>query len=291
LASNSAGNAYHLAMVRSTLAFVTFFIAFAALASAALDWDAFATYDSFAKLSQEHAMELIGERLSPMGTGTIPPRESFVTVAIDGAAGSGKTSTARAVAERFGYAFASTGEHYRTLARLLIDCAIGPDDANAVRRKVMSLSPSTIFRGRCAHMAIDNKIPSEESLRNGEINGAVCNYAAIAELRNFLHRYQRQLPAAAMAAGFRGIVLEGRDMTSTVFPDATVKVHLQADLAQREKRRAAEGVDDNIVERDRLDSAQLGRAKGVWCIDGTNLSLDEVVELIAKRIETAVKSD
>ncbi|MDR2667690.1 MAG: (d)CMP kinase, partial [Puniceicoccales bacterium] len=209
--------------------------------SAAIDYGAFTTYGSFEDLRLEHELQVMDElfgapnRLTPNGS-------DFVTVAIDGAAGSGKTSTAKALAERCGFAFASTGEHYRVLARLFIDEGIGAADEAAMARRLIALRPSTIFTGNCAHIAFSGRIYGEDRLRSAEVNGAVSKYAAVAALRNFLCSYQRQLPAIAMAAGFRGIVLEGRDVTSVVFPDADLRAYLHVDVDERKRRRAGEGL-------------------------------------------------
>ena len=250
----------------------------------AIDYGAFAIYDSFGDLHLEHKIELISDRLHAREK-LIPDGSNFISVAIDGAAGSGKTSTARALAGMCGFAFASTGEHYRLLARLFFDEAIGVDDEVEIARRLMALRPSTIFIGNCAHMALNGKSYGADSLRSAEINGVVSRYASVAALREFLRRYQRQLPAAAMAAGFRGIVVEGRDVTSVVFPDANLRAYLHVDQGERERRRALEGLVDDVAERDRLDSERLNLAGGVWRVDGTGLDIDGVVDLICKRME------
>ena len=112
--------------------------------------------------------------------------------------------------------------------------------------------------------------------------------AAIPALRTALMAYQRGQAGVARAHGFRGLVMEGRDIGSVIFPDADFRFFLQADLAERKRRREDEGRVDKIQERDRLDlsrpTAPLACPPGAIAIDSTHLSLDEVVAAAAKLI-------
>ncbi|MDR0340407.1 MAG: (d)CMP kinase [Puniceicoccales bacterium] len=250
-----------------------------------LDWDAFATYGSFEDLRREQEREMLEERLNSMDQIKLGQRDGFVTVAIDGAAGSGKTSTARALAERCGYASVSTGEHYRALAALFLAEHIPVADEAALEARLRQLQLSTIFCGSRAWIAVNGKTFSESELRSPAVTEAVPAYASRPVLRRFLHDYERQLPAAARAAGFKGIVMEGRDVASAVVPDGDLRVYLEVGLEERAKRRAREGIVDNVAERDRRDRKQMGPAKGVWHLDGTGLSLEEVVALLQSRLQ------
>jgi cytidylate kinase len=211
--------------------------------------------------------------------------DGFVVVAIDGGAGSGKTSTARAVARARGFAFASTGEHYRVLACHLRELGIGADAPEAIGRALGKLYPTTIFTENRAHFTLDGRIPSDERLRRPEITAAVANYARVPALRAFLHNYQRELPAVARAAGFPGLVVEGRDMTTAVFPRATLRYFLRVAEGERVRRRKREKVYDNISARDGLDREHLTPAAGVAVIDGTGRTLEEVVAIIGGDLE------
>jgi cytidylate kinase len=254
--------------------------------AARLDWDAFTTYGSFADLRREQEKEILEGHLEEIqrGRDPLPSGSKFVAVAIDGAAGSGKTSTARALAQFCGYAFISTGEHYRSISHFLLGEHILASDVVNVTQRLRTLRLSTIFRGCCGHIAINGKVRESEDLRSPEINRAVPSYAAIPVLRNFLHRYERQLPKVAMAAGFGGVVLEGRDVATAVLPEAQLRIYLDVDLEERTRRRAREGLVDDVAERDRRDRQQMEPAKGVWHIDGTNLTLEEVVAVLRGRL-------
>jgi cytidylate kinase len=209
----------------------------------------------------------------------------FVLIAIDGGAGSGKTSTARVIAERNNFAFVSTGEHYRILTRYLAEENISPGNAAALRGALGRLRPTTQFIGNQAHMCLDGTVVPAEELHNGVINTIVADYAQNPTLREFLHDYQRQLPQTAQAVGYAGLVIEGRDMTSAVFPEADLCVFLDADPRTRQLRRKMEGIADDIHARDTKDSPRLQRRDGMLYVDSTELSLDEVVSIIQKEIQ------
>ncbi|MDR3316956.1 MAG: (d)CMP kinase [Puniceicoccales bacterium] len=254
-----------------------------------VDWDlcvVHGDYDSLRRQQDEETWMAWAKEAAAAVEGYYPlERENFQVIAIDGGAGSGKTTTARALAERCGFAFVSTGEHYRLLTHFFLKENISARLSDAVEKRLRSLRPTTIFQGNRAHLSLDGRLVSDRELRRPEINDAVPDYAAIPAVRKFLHAYERELPLAALSAGFRGIVAEGRDVTGTVFPDAILRVCLMADLDERARRRAREGVRDDVADRDRRDSEQMQLPEGIWCIDSTHLSLEEVVELLRQRLE------
>ena len=118
--------------------------------------------------------------------------------------------------------------------------------------------------------------------------------AAIPEVRAALLAYQRGQAEAARSGGFSGLVMEGRDIGSVIFPDADFRFFLQADPAERERRRQRQGQQDQVAERDRLDSsrktAPLSRSESAVAIDTTFLTIAEVVALMAGAIEPALKA-
>jgi cytidylate kinase len=245
--------------------------------------DGFVRFDSFQELLEAHQREFLEEKMrTPQPA---PQRDKFVLVAIDGGAGSGKTSTARAVAERNNFAFASTGEHYRVLTRYLAEVNISPGNVMALRRALAELRPTTQFISNQAHMSLDGTVVPSEELHNGVINIIVADYAQSPLLREFLHDYQRQLPQVAQTVGYKGLVIEGRDMTSVVFPGADLCIFLDADPEARQRRRQMEGIADDIHARDTKDSPQLRRRDGVLYVDSTELSLEEVVLIIQGEVQ------
>jgi 3-phosphoshikimate 1-carboxyvinyltransferase len=214
-------------------------------------------------------------------------KSHFIIVAIDGGAASGKSSTARALAGRFNLLHVDTGSFYRAVTAELLQRGVSKTDLPAVRAALAQLHLGTRLEGRQAVMEINGRAAGDE-IRGTAVNEAVSHFAAIPELRTALMAYQRGQAGVARSNGFRGLVMEGRDIGSVIFPDADFRFFLQADLAERKRRREDEGRVDKIQERDRLDlsrpTAPLACPPGAIAIDSTHLSLDEVVETAAKLI-------
>jgi cytidylate kinase len=209
----------------------------------------------------------------------------FIIVAIDGGAASGKSSTARALAARFNLLHVDTGSFYRAVTSELLRRGVRTEDLPAVHAALPQLRLATRVEGRTAVMEINGRTAGDE-IRGEAVNAAVSYFAAIPGLRTALMAYQRGQADVARAHGFRGLVIEGRDIGSVIFPDADFRFFLQADLAERKRRREDEGRVDKIQERDRLDlsrpTAPLACPPGAIAIDSTHLSLDEVVATAAK---------
>ena len=231
---------------------------------------------------------LDGLRPAPGPTGAGPA--GFIIVAIDGGAASGKSSTSRALSERFHLLHVDTGSHYRFVTQQLLARGVPADDEPAVETALRFLSLGTHVAGRSAVIEINGAGPGEE-IRSQVVNENVSRYSALPAVRRFLLDYQRSQAAIARRQGFRGLVMEGRDIGSVIFPDADFRFFLQADPAERGRRRAAEGQADSIHERDRIDSsrkaAPLTCPPGATSVDSTFLTLPEVIErltlLIAPR--------
>jgi cytidylate kinase len=215
------------------------------------------------------------------------PEKPFIIVAIDGGAASGKSSTSRALGERFNLLHSDTGSYYRALTAEMLRRGVAPQDLAAVRAALGEIRLGTRITGRSAQMEISGGVPAD-GIRSREVNDAVSHFAAIPELRSALLGYQRGQADAARKGGFRGLVMEGRDIGSVIFPDADFRFFLHADPAERERRREREGQADQVAERDRLDSsrktAPLFLSEGAVSIDTTRLSLAEVTEAMAALI-------
>jgi cytidylate kinase len=204
-----------------------------------------------------------------------------ILVTIDGPAGSGKSSVARAVAGRLGVVNLNTGAVYRAVALLALrenaDLADGPGLAELARR--VELDPDGA--------SIDGARVSEPALRTPEVSAAASKVSAQAELREVLLPVQRS--AAGKARGQGGAVVEGRDIGTVVLPNAELKVYLSAAPEERARRRATqtgrEGeldrIRDAIARRDRQDSERevspLRPAEDAVVLDTTTLSLEEVI--------------
>lgn len=213
----------------------------------------------------------------------------FIIVAIDGGAASGKSSSSRTLSERFNLLHVDTGSYYRALTAEMLRAGVPVTDVDAVRRTLTGLSLGTRINGRSAEMEIGGR-PVADDIRSGTVNEHVSHFAAIPEVRNALLTYQRSQADIARSRGFQGLVMEGRDIGSIIFPDADFRFFLHADPAERARRRANEGQQDSIRERDRLDSsrknAPLACPAGAVSIDTTQLNLAEVVEAMAAPIAT-----
>ncbi len=215
-------------------------------------------------------------------------------IAVDGPAGSGKSSVCRAVAVRLGLRYLDTGAMYRAMTWAMLDAAIDVDDADAVAQhaEVVRIMSGTNPAGPTIHVG---QTDVAEPIRGDDVTGAVSAVSAVPSVRELLVAIQRAEVAAAHEAG-HGIVVEGRDITSVVLPDADVRLFVTADPAVRAARRAAQdagrgkdGVDvrqteTDLLARDAKDSTReaspLVVAPGVVVLDTSDLTLDQVVERI-----------
>lgn len=213
---------------------------------------------------------------------------AFIIVAIDGGAASGKSSSSRTLSERFNLLHVDTGSFYRAITAELLRLGVAAADLPAVQAAVQRLALGTRVAGRSAQMEIGGRVVPDPEIRTKQVNDNVSHFAAIPEVRSALLAYQRGQADVAKARGFRGVVMEGRDIGSVIFPNADFRFFLHADPEERARRRASEGGQDSIRERDRLDSsrktAPLACPAGAVSIDSTHLTLAEVVELIAAPI-------
>lgn len=211
----------------------------------------------------------------------------FLIVAIDGGAASGKSSSSRTLSERFNLLHVDTGSFYRAITAELLRRHVPAGDPAAVYQALAQLDLGTRVEGRSALMTIGGRVAGDE-IRSREVNDHVSHFAAIPELRAALLAYQRSQANVARGHGFRGLVMEGRDIGSVIFPDADFRFFLHADPAERARRRAQEGQQDSISERDRLDSsrksAPLTCPANAISIDTTHLTLPQVVEQMAAAI-------
>jgi len=220
-------------------------------------------------------------------------RTKFVAVAVDGGAASGKSSTAKVVAHDLGLLHVDTGAHYRAVTRALLDAGARAEDVASVLSALAQLRLGSEISGISSIVTLDGHRPVDASLRSEDVNAAVSKFAALPAVRNFLLAYQRSQVALGQAAGFAGVIMEGRDIGSVVLPQAEVRVFLQADPLARAQRRAAEGQTDAVAQRDLLDStratAPLVCPEGATRIDNTHLPLVEVVAQVKALIQSVAR--
>ncbi len=217
----------------------------------------------------------------------LPP----IIIAIDGGAASGKSSSSKILAERFNLLHVDTGSFYRQITNELLQQEIAHTDQAGLENALAGLKLTTQLDGRSAQMLINGEAAGDE-IRSQTVNENVSHYAAIPSVRQTLLGYQRGQVAVAQEHGFQGLIMEGRDIGSVIFPEADFRFFLHADPAERAKRRAAEGQTDSIVERDRIDSSR--KASPLTCpdgandIDSTHLTLNEVVAKMSDSIATQI---
>ena len=205
-------------------------------------------------------------------------------VAIDGPAGSGKSTVAFMLAERLGFLYLDTGAMYRALTWLARRDGFEFDDGPALAELARDHPVSFSVEGKVAIAGED----VSAQIREAEIDRLVPVVARHPEVREVMRARQRSLGAAGDS------VIEGRDIGSVVAPDAEVKVFLVADEGERARRRSADrpgvGADTlaaDLRRRDERDAVNTQPAEDAVVLDTTELNVDEVVELIAKLVEGA----
>ncbi len=216
------------------------------------------------------------------------PAPAFLIIAIDGGAASGKSTSSKVLADRFNLLHVDTGSFYRGVTAEFLRLAVGAKDLPAVVAAAPALRFGTRLHGRSALMEIGGRVVPDAEIRSRIVNDNVSHFAAIPEVRAALLAYQRGQADVARAHHFRGVVMEGRDIGSVIFPDADFRFFLHADPMERARRRASEGGQDSIAERDRIDStrktAPLACPVGAVSIDTTLLTPAQVVETLAAPI-------
>ena len=213
-------------------------------------------------------------------------------IAIDGPAGSGKSSTAKAVAERLGFRHLDSGAFYRAITYAALDAGIPPavwPNLDAAALNELDIHAEVADRDVVFYLG-GKDVTAE--IRSPEVNAHVSPMAAVPAVREWL---LSQLRATAMSSD---LVADGRDIGTVVFPDAAVKIFLIAQSETRAKRRLAETGNpapsstevqnevDRLGLRDRMDSsratAPLKQAPDAVVIDTTELSFEDQVEKIVK---------
>ena len=216
-------------------------------------------------------------------------KNKYIIIALDGAAGSGKSTTAQAICKKYKYIHVDTGLHYRAVSLHLLNLNISAEDAP----EYLLSSPlilSSKLDGFSVQLFIDGVHYPISELRTERMNREVSYYARLPEVRSLLLDYQRRLPDFGRKLGFSGVIMDGRDIGSVILPDADLKIYLHADLEVRQNRRLSDGERDSISARDQIDStrkvAPLACPEDALSIDTSELPLDQVLQLISHRISS-----
>lgn len=216
------------------------------------------------------------------------PDCSCLIIAIDGPAGSGKSTVARAVAQRLGINYLDTGALYRVVALWLNGRGVPPEESEHLKEELkelrIRLEGGKVYADGC---------DVTEAIRSPRVDAIVSAYSALPAVRERLLSIQRA------QVDCKGLVAEGRDMGTVVFPEARLKVFLTASAEERARRRWLESSDkgglsyeevlEQIKERDAFDSRRslspLKVASDARVIDTTGLSVDDVVDLILELVK------
>lgn len=216
-----------------------------------------------------------------------------LVIAIDGASGSGKSSTARGVATRLGLAYLDTGAMYRAVTVAYLDAGVDAADPDAISDAVAAADIVISTDPTDQWIKVNGRDVTDE-IRSQRISSNVSTVAVIPACRENLVARQRAIIEAAP----NGIVAEGRDITTVVAPDADVRLLLSADPEIRMARRKLDhggaiddaALRDQILRRDADDSTLVNfttAADGVVSLDGSLLSLDQVIDAV---VELAVST-
>jgi cytidylate kinase len=215
-----------------------------------------------------------------------------VVVAVDGPAGSGKSSVSRAAASRLGFDFLDTGAAYRALTWLALERGTDVADADAVIALVDDLDYRTVATPAGTVVTVgDTDVTA--AIREPRVTAVVSDVARIPEVRTRLTEMFRAMIASSREAG---IVVEGRDITTVVAPDAEVRILLTADEDVRIARRSRELTPENAAsaaqlrDRDRKDATVvdfLTAAPGVTTLDSTDLDFEQTVLAVLDLVEAA----
>lgn len=220
--------------------------------------------------------------------------EAPAIIAIDGPAGSGKSSVSKQVARRLGYGYLDTGAAYRALAWLAIQRGVDTSDASSVLDVsgdfdyAISLDPDDYW-------VRVGETDVTAAIREPEVSDAVSGVARVPPVREGINHLFRALVAGS---GLPGVIVEGRDITTVVAPDAPVRVLLTASPEVRAARRSAEVTTQDAAtvaaalhRRDASDSTVvdfLTAAPGVVVVDSTDLDLDQTVDAVLNVIGTGI---
>ena len=204
-----------------------------------------------------------------------------IVIAIDGTSASGKSTNAKLVARALGYVYVDTGAMYRTLAWYCLKNGIDVNDAKAVAAACRKWSTKLECADGKVRLLAGGYYPETE-IRTAETSAAVPHVAAVPKVREWMVKRQRE------CVQFGNLVMEGRDIGTNVFPETDFKFYLDAKLEERSRRRAADGVQENLAARDQRDSqravAPLMVPLGAKVINNSSLTAQQTSEMILAEI-------
>ncbi len=219
-------------------------------------------------------------------------KQAPIVIAIDGPSASGKSTNSKLVAKALSFVHVDTGAMYRTLAWYCLKHRIDVQDAKAVAGACRRWKTSLRCTDNHAYLVVDGYYPAKE-IRTAEVSAAVSHVAAVPKVREWMKKTQRE------CIKFGSLVMEGRDIGTNVFPETDFKYYLDAKLEERSRRRAADGIQENLEARDQRDSqraaAPLMIALGAKVINNSQMTSDQtsgmILADIRKRLAEREKSE
>src|SRR3954469_23380107 len=208
--------------------------------------------------------------------------DSHRVIAIDGPAASGKSSVARELARRLGYVYVNSGAMYRAVTWDVLEHGIDPNNSDAIIQLVQAAPLRCELIDNRSRIYIGEVDPGPH-LRDDRVNQNVSQVSTVPQVRVILVEKLRNY------ALDHDLVVEGRDIGSVVFPETPYKFYIDASPEVRQRRRAAEGQQDEIAARDRADSSRVAAplviAEDALVIDSSHLTIDGVVGEIVGRLK------
>jgi cytidylate kinase len=217
---------------------------------------------------------------------TVRPRP--IVIAIDGTSASGKSTNSKLVAKALGFFHVDTGAMYRALAWYCLKHKVDVHDPKAVANACRRWKTKLEAVDGHVRLQVDGHYPGHE-IRGSEVSAAVSHVAAIPKVRDWMKKTQRE------CIEFGNLVMEGRDIGTNVFPETNFKYYLDAHLEERSRRRAAEGVQENLAARDQRDSQRstspLMIALGAKVINNSQLTSTQTSALIIEDVKKRLADD
>ncbi len=200
-----------------------------------------------------------------------------IVIAIDGTSASGKSTNAKLVARALNFIYVDTGAMYRALAWYCLTHSVDVNNGKAVAAACRKWRTDLQCVDAQVQLQVDGYYPAKE-IRTAEVSAAVSHVAAVAKVREWMKRQQRE------CIRFGNLVMEGRDIGTNVFPETDFKYFLDARLEERTRRREADGVRENLAARDQRDSqraaAPLMLALGAKVINTSEMTAEQTSGLI-----------
>ncbi len=215
-------------------------------------------------------------------------KRKSIVIAIDGTSASGKSTNARLVAKALGFAYVDTGAMYRTLAWYCRKRRLDVRNEKTIGQACRRWKTKLICAGGFVHLLVNDYFPEKE-IRTAETSALVPRIAAAPQAREWMKRKQRE------CVRFGSLVMEGRDIGSSVFPETNYKFYLDATIGERSKRREADGVQENLEDRDRQDSQRsqspLMIPIGATLIDTSSLTPSESSKTILATVRAQMRKE